>query len=62
MAQLTPAPAALPEAIAIVRRPDPAHHTDADVLAACAFVLANTRAAGVERHMAELLQRAMRPN
>lgn len=49
------------DAIAIVRRPDPAQYTDAAVLAACATVLAHT-CAGVERNMASLLQRAIRPN
>lgn len=50
----------LPAAVAIVRRPDPARHTDAAVQAACAIVLAQTRA-GVERQAAALLQRAIRP-
>lgn len=50
----------LPAALAIVRSPDPARHTDAAVLDACAVVLSGTRC-GVERDMAALLQRVIRP-
>lgn len=51
-------PAPVDFAAAIVRRPDPAIYSDADVLDACNAVLSQTRV-GVDRNMAGLLRAAI---